>query len=188
MAEDKLVFSDHAYKVMTEIAENEEVTQRELSRSLGISVGSINILLNKLVREGFIKIEQVSGKQMLYMLTPTGMVEKAKKTASYLKAHYHAIYTTKEKIKNRLGKLLEDYDAIYVLLKQDEISEILKVAVEEYTNQNKMAKIYLIRKHQKITDKVYDLGVIVHMGIDSETVQIYERYLDMGSADLVNYL
>ncbi|MGL5675490.1 MAG: winged helix-turn-helix transcriptional regulator [Cellulosilyticaceae bacterium] len=188
MAQDKPVFSDYAYLVMTEIATNEKITQRELSRELGVSVGSINVLINKLVKEGLIKTQQVSSKQVLYMLTPAGMVEKTKKTASYLKAHYQAIYTTKEKIKVYLQKLVEDYQIIYVLLQQDEMSEILKVAIDEYKHQYPKVEIIYINKGKHRCHKDNQQGVIIHMGVEQAKVQIYTEQYGLISIDLMDEL
>ena len=110
-----MVISKHSYNeyvIMTEIVDNENVSQRELSRKLGLSVGTVNILINKMIKEGMIKMEQVTNKQAMYMLTPTGIVEKSKKTVSYLKNHYRAIYETKEKIKLILNNLNLNYNYI----------------------------------------------------------------------------
>ncbi len=100
MAQNKSVFSDNEYSILSEIEKNEHVTQRELSNKLGLSLGSVNVLINKMIKEGLIKMEQISQKQVFYMLTPVGMLAKAKKTVRYLKIHYRAIFETKEKIKS----------------------------------------------------------------------------------------
>lgn len=172
MAENKDVLLDNKYQIMSEIAENENISQRELSKKLGISLGSVNVLINKMIKEGLIKIEQVSQKQVLYMLTPVGMMEKAKKTVSYLKVHYRAIYETKEKIKNMLIDLETQYDEIVILLLNDEMGEIIKVAVDEYSldTETTIKLIYEIRtvnidKSKKI--------IILHMLIEESEIKEY---------------
>jgi DNA-binding MarR family transcriptional regulator len=131
LADPKVMLNDHEYAVMTEIADNEHITQRELSSKLGVSLGSVNILINKMAKEGLIKIEQVSSKQVLYMLTPAGMMAKAKKTVRYLKVHYRAIYETKEKIKVLFLELLDEYEMIYLFIDDEEILAIMNLAIEE---------------------------------------------------------
>ena len=140
MAENESLLFDNEYVIMSEVADNETVTQRELSKKLGISVSTVNVLMNKMIREGLIKMTQVSQKQVLYMLTPVGMMEKAKKTVSYLKAHYRAIYETKEKIKSVLDELCREHDVIYVLMSNDEMSEILSIAVHEYKSTHSIQR------------------------------------------------
>ncbi len=99
MTHNKSLYKDYEYAIMQEIEANDKVTQRELSRNMGVSLGTVNVLMNKMVREGLIKMTQVSQKQVLYILTPFGMMAKAKKTVSYLKAHYKAIDMSKQMIK-----------------------------------------------------------------------------------------
>lgn len=172
MAENRDVLLDSKYQIMSEIAENENISQRELSKKLGISLGSVNVLINKMIKEGFIKIEQVSQKQVLYMLTPVGIMEKAKKTVSYLKVHYRAIYETKEKIKELLNSLRENYDDIFILLSDDEMGEIIKVAVDEYTLDNKI-NIKLIRKKEDVSIHKDIKNIVIHMLTEDNEVKSY---------------
>lgn len=166
------IFLDNKYQIMSEIAENENISQRELSKKLGISLGSVNVLINKMIKEGLIKIEHVSQKQVLYMLTPTGIMEKAKKTVSYLKIHYKAIYETKEKIKSILSGL-EEYNTILILLSEDEMGEIIKVATDEYILHNKKNIIY-IESIDCIDLKKCINSVVIYISNED----IGEKYLD----------
>lgn len=148
VSQSKGLYSDNEFIVMSEISDNESVSQRELSRKLGLSLGSINVLINKMIKEGLIKMEQVSQKQVFYMLTPVGMMEKAKKTVSYLKAHYKAIYETKEKIKSVLVEISLEYDDIFFVLKSDdEMGEVIGVAVSEYLSEHKSEKVKMISRN-----------------------------------------
>lgn len=139
--------SYNEYVIMTEIMDNESVSQRELSNKLGLSLGTVNVLINKMVKEGIIKMKLVSQKQVLYMLTPAGMIEKTKKTVSYLKSHYRAIYETKEKIKVILDELCLKYENIIILKSDDEMGELVEMAIEEYKTKNKSKKIKVINEN-----------------------------------------
>src|SRR6056297_3185710 len=105
MAQNNSLNIDNEYKLMSEISENENITQRELSKKLNLSLGSVNILIKKMIKEGLIKMDQVSQRQVFYMLTPVGMMEKAKKTSKYIRIHYKAINETKKKIKRTLEEI-----------------------------------------------------------------------------------
>ena len=111
---------DKEYIILESIDNNSAITQRELYKKLGISLGAINILINKMVREGLIKIEKVSTNTILYMLTPKGFMEKVNKTYKYIKIHYKYIAETKDKIKQQLKKVLENEEKIIVICGQDE--------------------------------------------------------------------
>ena len=171
MAESKSIFSDNEYTIMSEIMDNENVSQRELSRKLGVSVSTVNALMNKMIKEGLIKMTQVSQKQVFYMLTPVGMMEKAKKTVSYLKAHYRAIYQTKEKIKEIFKELSNDHDVIFVLKSDDEMGEMMGVAIDEFKPSNYNSKLMVLDKKNKINYKEFDSPVLVHMTPDEEVLK-----------------
>lgn len=178
MSEKDSILLDNEYVIMSEVAENENVTQRELSRKLGVSVSTVNVLMNKMIREGLIKMTQVSQKQVLYMLTPVGIIEKAKKTVRYLKAHYRAIFTTKEKIKSVLNKLSKDNDIIYVLIHNDEMSEILSIAVHEFQSKFGQSKIKLIYSTLDIDERAYKSQILLHMTLNE----------DIFNKDLINQI
>lgn len=182
MAENESLLFDNEYIIMSEVAENESVTQRELSKKLGISVSTVNVLINKLIREGLIKMTQVSQKQALYMLTPVGMMEKAKKTAIYLKAHYRAIFETKEKIKSIISELDNEYDVIYVLISNDEMGEILTIAVHEYKSKHRNSNVKIISGNKDI-DERNKSSILLHM---TDSYEVSETYGKMDKVDIVN--
>ncbi len=163
MIEDKSIILDNEHYIMSEVEANEHITQRELSRKLGVSVSTVNVLMNKMIKEGLIKMTQVSQRQVLYMLTPSGMMEKAKKTVSYLKGHYRAINETKEKIKSLLDELNQENDIIYVLMNNDEMSEILSIAIHEYKSKHTRSKIKIINSIVNMDTKDYINPVLLLM-------------------------
>lgn len=173
MAESKSIFSDNEYTIMSEIMDNENVSQRELSRKLGVSVSTVNALMNKMIKEGLIKMTQVSQKQVFYMLTPIGMMEKAKKTVKYLKIHYRAIFETKEKIKETFKELANDHDVIFVLKSDDEMGEMIGIAIDEFDSSNFKSKVIVIDEKKMIDFKGFESPVLVHMNPNEEVLKAF---------------
>lgn len=81
--------TEEVLKVLREIAITPEMTQRELSSRLGISLGKVNFLVNALIQTGLVKAHNFKNsnnkKAYLYYLTPRGFEEKAKITYRFLK-------------------------------------------------------------------------------------------------------
>lgn len=175
MADSKSIFSDNEYTIMSEIMDNENVSQRELSRKLGVSVSTVNALMNKMIKEGLIKMTQVSQKQVFYMLTPVGMMEKAKKTVSYLKAHYRAIYQTKEKIKEIFKELANDHDVIFVLKSDDEMGEMIGIAINEFKPSNYNSKLIVLDMKNKMNLEDFNSSVLVHMIPNEEILKEFAK-------------
>jgi EPS-associated MarR family transcriptional regulator len=81
--------NEEILKILREIKKSPEMTQRELSSRLGISLGKINFLINAMIRRGLVKVENFktsnNKKAYLYYLTPRGIEEKARTTHLFLK-------------------------------------------------------------------------------------------------------
>ncbi|BEP30366.1 winged helix-turn-helix transcriptional regulator [Helicovermis profundi] len=164
MALRKNLYSDNELIILTEILDNKKISQRQLSHKLGLSLGTINVLINKMVKEGMIKMNHVSQNQVMYMLTPMGMAEKTKKTVSYLKSHYRVIYETKEKIKHIMSELHKKYENIIILKTDDEIGDIIEVAVLEYHFKD---RVKVVNDALKISEYKNVKNVIfMHIGED----------------------
>ena len=68
---------------------NPHMTQRELAKALGVSVGAANYCLKALVERGWVKLENFQNNPnklgYLYLLTPKGVVAKATLTTRFLR-------------------------------------------------------------------------------------------------------
>ncbi|PKN18691.1 MAG: MarR family EPS-associated transcriptional regulator [Deltaproteobacteria bacterium HGW-Deltaproteobacteria-6] len=75
--------------LMRVIDTNPQMTQRELSSHLGLSLGKINFLMKAMIEKGFVKANNFKNSNnkiaYLYYLTPRGIEEKAKITYRFLK-------------------------------------------------------------------------------------------------------
>jgi len=79
---------DTSLRVMRILQANPDITQRELAQQLGISVGGLNYCLKALVEKGWVKIKNFAHSKnkfgYVYVLTPSGMAEKATLTGRFL--------------------------------------------------------------------------------------------------------
>ncbi len=103
------------FRVMRLIQENSQLTQRDLARQLGISLGKANYCLKALVEKGFVKAEnfQRSDRKLAYayLLTPAGIDEKARVTVSFLRRkiqEFEALKAEIESLQTMAGEVAED--------------------------------------------------------------------------------
>ena len=122
---------DKEFLILTKIDANPQASQRDISRDTGLSLGSVNLLLKKMAKEGLIKIDSIPAHRVAYMLTPKGIIEKANKTVNYIKRHYNAIDQTKETMKTILRDLTTEHPHLYLLNTGDEVSRLMTTALEE---------------------------------------------------------
>ncbi len=79
---------DTLFWTLKVLQENPGVTQRTLAKEVGINVSTINFCLKALVEQGWIKMGNFSKNpdklSYTYLLTPTGVAEKAALTRRFL--------------------------------------------------------------------------------------------------------
>jgi len=80
---------DTAFRVMRLLQANPDMTQRELAERLGVSVSSLNYCLKALMEKGWVKMHNFSQSKnkfgYVYILTPSGIVQKASLANGFLK-------------------------------------------------------------------------------------------------------
>jgi EPS-associated MarR family transcriptional regulator len=80
---------DTYFRVMRILQKNPDLTQRELAEKIGISVGGLNYCLKALVEKGLVKMKNFASAKnkfgYVYVLTPSGIAEKAEITHRFLK-------------------------------------------------------------------------------------------------------
>ena len=76
-------------EILRKIQKKPELSQRQLAKELGFSLGKLNYCLKELKKKGHIKIKSFkkNPKKMnyLYVLTPKGISEKTKLTINFMK-------------------------------------------------------------------------------------------------------
>jgi EPS-associated MarR family transcriptional regulator len=94
---------DTNFRLMQLLHDNPNLSQREMAKALGLSFGGINYCLNALIDKGLVKIHNFSQNQnkfgYAYLLTPSGISEKAMLTNSFLKRKLQEYEALKAEIK-----------------------------------------------------------------------------------------
>jgi len=84
---------DHkAFQLLSEVADEQPVSQRELAKRLGIALGLVNSYLKNFVAKGFIRIKDYPQNRYAYLLTPNGMAEKARLAYQHVN-YFTSLYT-----------------------------------------------------------------------------------------------
>ena len=88
----------HTREILAEIERGKGVTQRSLSKRLGIALGLTNSLIRRLVNKGYVKVVNVRPNRVKYLITPAGIAEKARATRSYLARTVNLYLETRQHI------------------------------------------------------------------------------------------
>lgn len=77
------------YGLLKTLEENPGLSQRDLAKRLGVSLGKVNFCLNALVEKGSLKINNFRNSEnklaYAYLLTPQGIESRARMTVEFLK-------------------------------------------------------------------------------------------------------
>jgi len=85
---EKILSDELRYQLLKQLELNPEISQRELSRVVGISLGKTNYCLRALIEAGWVKVGNFATSEhqlnYVYLLTPKGLSEKADVTVRFL--------------------------------------------------------------------------------------------------------
>ncbi len=94
------------FKTLRELSSNGNLTQRELSERLGLSLGSVNYVIQALISKGYVKAQRFKNSKnkmgYIYILTPKGVKEKVIQTEQFIQrkmAEYERIRRELESLK-----------------------------------------------------------------------------------------
>ena len=97
-----------SYRVIKLVEQNPEISQRQLAEELGVSLGKTNYCIKALIEKGFIKSRNFKNSRnklaYSYLLTPKGIKEKVRITASFLKHKLSEF----DVLQNEIKKLKEE--------------------------------------------------------------------------------
>jgi len=76
------------FNTLRELAKDGSLSQRELSRRMGLSLGRVNYIVNSLLRKGYIKARRFKNSKnkiaYMYILTPKGISTRLTQTYDFL--------------------------------------------------------------------------------------------------------
>jgi len=90
------------YKLLKLLEPNPKLSQRQVARELGISLGKVNYCLKALAEKGWIKAGNFKNSEnkieYLYLLTPRGIEEKTRFTLQFLQVKMKEYDALKDEI------------------------------------------------------------------------------------------
>jgi EPS-associated MarR family transcriptional regulator len=101
--------SDAEYLVLKKLENNPYLTQRQISKELGVSLGKTNYVIKALTDKGWLKLQNFKRSDSKlgysYLLTTQGITEKTALAQKFLKRksdEYNKLKEEIEKLKNEL--------------------------------------------------------------------------------------
>ena len=102
------------FRALKILEQQPDLTQRQLAKKLGVSLGKTHYLIKSLIDVGWVKLDnfQCSDNKWgyVYLLTPLGIVEKAAITARFLVRKQREYTQLQEEISQLQEEVLQQQD------------------------------------------------------------------------------
>ncbi len=148
------------YMILDMIEKNPNVTQREMSRPIGIAVSMVNAYLDKFEKDNLIKRKKHSSKIVEYYVTKYGSERKKLLSIAYLNATQQLYNSAKEYIESYLIQLENKGFKNILLYGAGEVCEILLNAIRSSKLVNIKAQAIVDDNIEKVGNKIGSTSII----------------------------
>jgi DNA-binding MarR family transcriptional regulator len=118
--------------ILSAIAENDRVTQRQLARELGVAVSLANLYLRRLAVKGFVRVINIHPNRLRYILTPKGITEKSRLTYAYMCRTFDRYRQARQALREALRPLSETGYKRIAFYGTGEAAEVAYLCLREF--------------------------------------------------------
>jgi DNA-binding MarR family transcriptional regulator len=174
--DEKTVDSYRFFLLMSEISREEPVSQRELSRRLGIALGLVNSYLKNLVAKGYVRIRAFPRNRYGYLLTPRGIAEKSRLACQHFSYFTDLFTVTRQSYRELFRTLQRGGTGRVFFCGVDEVAEIAYLSLKETE-----LELAAILDDQRAGESFFDLEVApLAGGVEGEGYPIIITSLKRG--------
>ena len=122
----------HVLNLLDAVEKKADISQRGLSKHMGVALGLTNSYLKRCIRKGWIKITTAPANRYLYYLTPKGFAEKSRLTRQYLTyslTFYREAADSCQRLFNGIDDSLDSPTAIFV--GRSDLAEIASIRAND---------------------------------------------------------
>jgi DNA-binding MarR family transcriptional regulator len=109
---------------LLELKQNPSLTQRSLAHRLNISLGLTNAILQNLIHRGLIKAQKLTGRKILYLVTPKGMVQATNFIYDRVRETQHYYQYAKDLLTTHFTNLYDKGERKAVIYGTGQLAEI----------------------------------------------------------------
>jgi len=109
---------------LLELKENPSLSQRSLAHKLNISLGLTNSILQNLIHRGLIKAKKMTGRKILYLITPQGMARATNLIYDRFRETQNSYQYTKELLTSYLTDLYSQGKKRAIIYGTNQLAEI----------------------------------------------------------------
>jgi len=107
------------------------ISQRELARKSGVSIGLVNMVLRKLIYQGYVRARALNQKRIRYFLTPKGGIEIMQRSYQKITRTISQYHILEYKIQNLISQLVEQGHTKFTLYGDGDFLKVVEICLKK---------------------------------------------------------
>lgn len=120
---------DKEHRLLDVLSRDAGLSQRQVAKETGFSLGMVNLVLGRLVKTGAIKVVNLNGRTVRYLLTPAGVAEKTRRAYEYLLRTMDTFRDLRVRIDQLIADLHADGGREFVIHGEGEVADIAELCL-----------------------------------------------------------
>ena len=151
-------------RLLSEVEDTPDITQRELSQRVGIALGLTNILVRNLTQKGYLRVAQASWKRRLYTLTPEGFSHRFRLMTGYINRFLDHYKKVRQTLREELDPLAMHSESRVAIYGTGEFAELVYLALREIG----IEEIGIFEADNRANGKFLGMQVLDHAALRAE--------------------
>jgi len=124
---------DKEHRLLDVLSRDGGLSQRQVAKETGLSLGMVNLILGRLVRTGAIKVVNLNGRTARYLLTPAGVAEKTRRAYEYLRRTMDTFRDLRVRIDQLIAELHTEGAREFLIYGDGEVADIAELCLARST-------------------------------------------------------
>lgn len=121
----------YLFRILDEVAKDDDLTQRRLSQRIGVALGLTNLYIRRLAKKGLIKVVNLKPNRLRYELTPNGIAQKTTMAFQYIQDSYVFYREARKSLTKTFDGLKASGARSVVLYGAGDLAEIAWLSLQE---------------------------------------------------------
>ena len=189
------------FMLLDMIEKDSNITQRDMSNTLGVALSMINAYIENYEEKGYLKRKYQSTKKVEYLITKLGKERRKLLNIWYLKSSYDVYRSAKDNIISFLNQIIDKGFKKILLYGAGEVAEIMLQVLNDDNNipleilavidddssksNNVIVNLPIIRKEQ-IKEYAHD-GILVSSYKHHETINNKLAEINYSKEKIINF-
>ena len=118
-------------RLLEEVSDTPDLSQRQLARRLGVALGVTNLLVRRMAANGYIKASQIGWRRWIYVLTPRGAARKVHLTLAYIDRFFEHYRRVRTSLRDELSVLTLNEESRVAIYGTTEFAEMVFMALRD---------------------------------------------------------